>query len=118
MEKGSKKPKPINEENTAFALYSPKRIKMNVGDFKYKIMDFAVDVPKDILSTFLIVPSLKVEGLQLTYHTNIGCGDKIRFELFNKNHEKKIDIKKREKLALFMTINDGAENFQTRYEYF
>ena len=108
-EKGKKKPKSINEENKAYVLYAPETIKMNAGDFRYVVMNFAVDITKDIMGTFLIVPSLKLEG---------GCGDKIRFELFNKNHSRKIDVKNSEKLALFMIISEGTERFQTRYETF
>ena len=118
VEKGKKNLKSINEENTVYVLYAPERIKMNAGDLRYVVMDFAADLPKGIMGTFLIVPSLRVEGLDLTYNTNPGCGNKIRFELFNKNHSRKIDVKKREKLALFMTINEGTERFQTKYETF
>ena len=99
VEKGKKKPKPINEANTVYVLYAPKRIKMNAGDFRYVVMDFSLNLPKDIMGTFLIVPSLRVEGLQLTHHTNPGCGDKIRFKLFNQNYAKKIDVKKKEKIG-------------------
>ena len=94
VEKGKKKPKSINEQNTVYVLYAPERIKMNAGDFRYVVMDFSLDLPKDIMGTFLIVPSLRVEGLDLTHHTNPGCGDKIRLDLFNKNHTRKIDVKK------------------------
>ena len=75
-------------------LYVPEKIKMNAGDFRYVVMDFAIGLPKDIMGTFLIVPSLRVEGLELTYSTNPECGEKIKFELFNKNHNRKIVIKK------------------------
>ena len=91
---------------------------MNAGDFRYVVMDFALNLPKDIMGAFLIVPSLRVEGLELTHNTNPGCVDKMRFELFNKNHTRKIEVKKGEKLALFVTINEGIKSFQTRYEKF
>ena len=78
---------------------------MNAGDFRYVVMDFNMNLPKDIMGTFLIVPLPRVEGLQLTCNTNPDNGDKIKFELLNQNHTKKIDVKKREKLAMFMTIN-------------
>ena len=91
---------------------------MNAGDFRYVVMDFAIGLPEDIMGTFLIVPSLRVVGLELRYNTNPACGEKIKFELFNKDRNRKIVIKKEEKLALFMTINEGLESFQTRYEKF
>ena len=68
---------------------------MNAGDFRYVVMDFAIGLPEDILGTFLIVPSLRVEGLELTYNTNPEFGEKIKFELFNKDRNRKIVIKKR-----------------------
>ena len=71
---------------------------MNAGDFRYVVMDFAIGLPEDILGTFLIVPSLRVEGLELTYNTNPEFGEKIKFELFNKDRNRKIVIKKRRNL--------------------
>ena len=118
VEKGKKKPKSINEQNTIYVLYAPEKIKINAGDCRYVVMDFAIGLPKDIMRTFLIVLSLRVEGLELTYNTNPECGEKIKFELFNNNRNRKILIKKEEKLALFMTINEELESFQTRYEKF
>ena len=91
---------------------------MNAGDFRYVVMDFALNLSKDVMGAFLIVPSLRFEGLELTHNTNPGCGDKMRFELFNKNHTRNIEVKKGEKLAFFVTINEGIESFQTRYEKF
>ena len=79
-------------------------------------MNFLIDIPEDITGTFLIVPSLKVEGLELKYNTNTNHGKNIMLELFNKNHTRKISVNKGEKLALFMTMNEGTEYFKTRFE--
>ena len=106
VEKGTKRPKSINKHNTIIVLYSPEKIKMQAGDFRYVLMNFSIDLPTDIIGTFLIVPSLRDEGLELTHNTNPNCGQKMRFELFNKNNNKNIKIKKGDKLAIFMTINE------------
>ena len=116
--KKEKKPKPITEFNTVYALYAPEIIKLNAGDFKYVVMDFSLTLPEHIIGTFLIIPSLTIEGLKLSNYSFPQYGGKVRFELFNQNHTKKRGIKKRDKLAMFMTINEGTEHFQTRYETF
>ena len=90
IEKGTKRPTSLNEYNTLYALYSPKSIKRNPGDFKYLTMNFSIDLPEEIIGTFAIVPSLKIERLQMLHNTNTNCRQKIRFELFNKNHNKKM----------------------------
>ena len=81
-------------------------------------MGFNLTLLGNIIGTFLVMTSLKIEGLQLTNYFFPQHGGKVRFELFNQNDNKKIDIKKRDKLAMFMTINKGKEHFQTRYETF
>ena len=91
---------------------------MNPGDFKYLNMNFSIDIPEEIIGTLAIVPSLKIEGLQMLHNTNTNCGQKIRFKLFNKNHNKKVVIGRRDKLAIFATINKGLENFRIKYEHF
>ena len=91
---------------------------MDGGHFKHVIMNLAIDLPEDIIVivTFLIVLSLRVEGLEITHHINTNCGQNIRLELFNKNHTREIRISKGEKLALFMTMNEEIECFKTRFE--
>ena len=91
---------------------------MNPGDFKYLTMNFSIDIPEEIIGTLAIVPSLKIEGLQMLHNTNTNWGQKIRFKLFNKNHNKKVVIGRRDKLAIFATINEGLENFRIKFEHF
>ena len=79
-------------------------------------MNFLIDIPEYIIGTFLIVASLRVGGLELTYNTNTSHRQNVMLELFKKNHTRKISVNKGEKLALFMTIDEGTEYFKTRFE--
>ena len=115
VEISTKKIKATNDSNTIFALYVPETIKINASEFKHVIMNFSLDLPEDI-GTFLIVLSLRIEGLEITHNTNTNSGHNIRLELLNKSHARVIRIKKGKKLALFMTMNEGTEHFKTRFE--
>ena len=95
VEKGIKRPKSITESNIVYALYAPERIKLNAGDFKYIVMGFSLTLPENIIGTFLIISSLKMGRLKLTNYSFPQHGGKVRFELFNQNHNKKIGIEKK-----------------------
>ena len=112
VEKSTKKPKAINDSNTIFALYAPETIKINACEFKHVIMKFSLELPEDIFGT----SSLRIEDLEIAHNTNTNNGQNIRLELLSKSHARVIRIKKGEKLALFMTMNEGTEHFKTRFE--
>ena len=107
----------MNEHNTIIALYSPEGIKMNAGDFRYININCSIELPDGIIGTFILLPSLRNKGLELTHKSNPDSR-KVQFELLNKNHDNKIHIRKRDKLAIFMTLNVGTENFKIKYKHF
>ena len=58
-EKGTKRPKPINDSNTLFVLFAAERTKIHLGGNKTANMNFKVDFPPNILATYLTMPYLK-----------------------------------------------------------
>ena len=116
IEKGSKRPRSLNSSNSIFAVYAPETIKIEPHTFKFAFLKCSIHIPDDILSTFLIMPSLREEGLKLTHYTNVNSSNRIRLEIFNNTTNKTFTLKKRTKIALFMTLNEGNEGFKTKYE--
>ena len=116
IEKGTKKPKSINPANSIFILYAPETIKIKPNEFKFAFLKYSIHLPEDILSTFLITPALRDEGLRLTHHTNVNDDQRIRLELFNKTLNKTFTLKKKSRIALFMTLNEGTKCFKTGFE--
>ena len=116
IEKGTKKPKSINSANSVFILYAPEKIKIRPNEFKFAFLKYSIHLPEDILSTFLITPALRDEGLRLTHHTNVNEDRSIQLELFNKTLDKTFTLRKKSRIALFMTLNEGTEGFKTEFE--
>ena len=108
IEKGSRAPKEINKENTVFALFAPETIRIYPGEAKFIYRKFSGYVPTDILTTFLIMPNLKQEGLKLINQTDTNREQRIRLEYVNPTL-KTFTLKKNSKIALFMTLNEGNE---------
>ena len=115
IEKGSKRPKSINSANNIFALYAPETINIHPGQAKFAFLKYSIHVPDDILSTFLIMPALRKEGLKLAHHTDVNSDQRIRLEYINTTL-KKFTLKKNSKIALFMTLNEGSDWFKTEFE--
>ena len=69
IEKGYKRPKALDSINSLFQIYSPELIKIKSGETKFVFLKYSIHLPDDILTTFLINPSLGNEGLQLTHYT-------------------------------------------------
>ena len=116
IEKDSKRSRSLNSSNSIFAIYAPETIKIVPHTFKFAFLKYSTHIPDDILSTFLIMPSLREEGLKLTHYTNVNSSNRIRLEIFNNTTNKTFRLKKRTKIALFMTLNEGNEGFTTEYE--
>ena len=115
IEKGSRAPKEINKENTIFALFAPETIRIYPGQAKFIYTKFSVYVPTDILTTFLIMPNLKKEGLKLINQTDTNREQRIWLEYINPSL-KTFTLKKNSKIALFMTLNEGNESFKKKIE--
>ena len=115
IEKKITRPKPIKKANTIYALYAPETIRIHPGEAKLVYLKFSVHVPTDILTTFLIMPNLKKEGLKLNHHTETNIDQRIRLEYINPTL-KNFTLKKNSKIALFITLNEGNEIFKKRFE--
>ena len=113
-EKGSRVPKEINKQNTIFAIFAPERITIYPGQTVFIHTKFSINCPDDILTTFLIMPNLKTEGLKLI-RQNYESNQRVRLEYFNPTL-KPFTIKKNLKIAIFMTINEGNESFKKKIE--
>ena len=113
IEKGTKRPKALDSRNTCFQIYSPESIKIRPGDIKRLILDYSIHLPQDILSTFLIAPGLGKEGLQLTRYSDVNKDTRICLEIFNKTLHTTFTIRKKSKIALFMTINEESAGLKT-----
>ena len=116
IEKGTKKPKPLNKENSIFVIYSPEKIVIKPQTFKFAFLDYSIHLPEDIPSTFLIMPNLRDEGLQLTHYSNTNVNERIRLEYWNKTLNKTFTPKKKSKIALFMTLNEETGGLEKEFE--
>ena len=115
IESGSRAPKQINKENAIFALYAPETIRIYPGEAKFIYTKFSVYAPTDILTTFLIMPKLKKEGLKLINQTETNTDQRIRLKYVNPTLKTFI-LKKHSKIALFMILNEGHESFKKKNE--
>lgn len=115
VEKGTKRPKSINDPSTLFVLYAPERIKIHSGENKTVNMNFIVDWPPDILTTYLIIPYLKKEYLTLLDYHII---NQTKLELFNKPHKTTFLIKKREETATLISFSKGIQKLNVKYKTF
>ena len=114
IEKGIRVPKEINRQKTIDAVFAPERLTIYPGQMIFIYTKFAVTYPDDILTTFLIMPSLKKEGLKLIGQNN-ESNQRVRLEYFNPTL-KTFTIKKKKKIAIFMTLNEGNESFKEKIE--
>ena len=114
IEKGSKRPKSINSANSIFALYAPETLTIYPGQTKLVFLKYSIHHPDNILSTFLIMPSLRNKGLKLAHHTNVNVDQRIRLEFLNPTL-KTFTLKKDSKIALFMRLNEGSEGLKKEF---
>ena len=116
VEKGYKRPKALDSRNSLFQIYCPELIRIRPGEIKHVLLKYSIHLPSDILTTFLIVPSLGNEGLQLTRYSDTNTDERIRLEFFNNTHNTTFTFKKNSKIALFMMINEETEGLKKVFE--
>ena len=98
-------------------LYEPETIRIHPNEAKFTFFKYSIHVPDDILSTFLITPTLREEGLKLTHYTNVKVNERIRLEFINPVLKTfTLKKKKTSKIALFMTLNEGNDVCKTEFE--
>ena len=115
-EKGYKRPKALGSRNSLFQICSPELINIRPGEIKFIFLKYSIHLPDDILTTFLITPSLGNEGLQLTHYTNKNIDEKIRLKIFNKMHNNIFTRKKNSKIALFKMLNEETAGLKKEFE--
>ena len=113
IEKGTKRPKALDRRNTCFQIYSPESVKINPGEIKRIILNYSIHLPQDILTTFLVAPGLGKEGLQLSRYADVNSDTRIYLEFFNKTLHTAFTIRKKSKIALFMTLNEESAGLKT-----
>ena len=116
IEKGYKRPKTLDSRNSLFQIYSPELIRIRPGEIKRVLLKYSINLPSDILTTFLIVPSLGNEGLQLTRYSDTNIDERIRLEIFNKTQNTTFTFKKNSKIALFMMLNEETAGLKKVFE--
>ena len=112
IEKGIRAPKDISKEKTVFTVFIPEKTIIKPGETKFVHTKFAVTTPEAILTTFIITPLLKTNGLKLTGQLNHE-GQRVRLEYFN-NTFKTFILRKNLPIAIFMTLNEGNESFKKK----
>ena len=116
IEKGTKRPKAIDGRNSIFILYSPEKIKIKPQKFTFAYLKYSIHLLEDILSAFLITPALRDEGLELSSSSNVNTNERIRLEFFNKTLDKTFTLRKKSRIALFMTLNEETAGLKAEFE--
>ena len=116
IEKGAKRPTSIDKKNAIIILYSHEKMKIRRREYKFTHLKYSIYLPEDILSTFLITPALRDEGLQLTSHSDVNKNERIRLEFFNKTYDKTFTLRKKLKITIFMTLNKETADSKTEFE--
>ena len=110
IEKGTRAPKEINKEKIIFAVFAPEKLTIYPGQTIFIHTKFSVTYPNDILTTFVIMPTLQKEGIKITGQNNEE-NQRVRLEYFNPTF-KTFTIKKHMKIAILITLNEGNESFK------
>ena len=113
IERGTRRPKAMDNRNTCFQIYSPEYFKVMPGKTKRIILNYSIHLPQNILTTFLVAPALRKEGLQLTRYSDVNSDTRIYLEFFNKTLHTVFNVRKKSKIALFMTINEETAGLKT-----
>ena len=116
-QKSTRRPRRL--ENNVFVIYSPEKIKLQPGEVKFVNMRIKIKFSKNIIGSCTILQSLSNYGLKLlnsntisqefnsniqnflTIYENDLPGWILTFELFNKNFNRTIEIRKDKKLDIF-----------------
>ena len=113
VDKKTKIPKLLCKSNTVFALYAPRRIKLEPRHFVNAPMVIKIDLPQNTIGTYDIPLSLANLGTKITDYKTV---QKTQLEFFNTNYNKTVTIRASELVADFMTFNEGTENFGVKYK--
>ena len=112
-----KKPKVINDDETAIVLYTPEQIKLKPCESVIANMQIKVKLPRQIRGTILLLQSLSRQSLSIENQMLIRetCSN-IKIDLLNKKFGQNITIKKNTKITFLVILNKGNEKFSVKYE--
>ena len=71
VDKKTKRPMSLCESNIVFALYTPRRIKLEPEHFVNVPMNIKIDLPRNIIETHVIPPSLPNFEIKITDYRTI-----------------------------------------------
>ena len=85
-------------------------------------MKIGISIPKDIIYTVALLPLFQKMGSKLTYYefmTNSTAAEdtprKLKIKLTNTDLLKTFDLKRRQEICCFMTLNEGDKQFKIVY---
>ena len=125
--------RPKRLENNVFVIYSPERIKLQLGETKSVNMGIQIKFSKNIEAGCRILYSLSNYGLKLLNSNTISqeinsnidnflTVDEnnlppwiLVFELFNKSFTDTLQIRKRQEIGYFFITNDRGK--ETNFKY-
>ena len=120
---------PKQLQNDIFVLYSPERIELQPGEFKYVNMKVAVQMPEEIVAVGTLLPTLSKNGLKLENFQYISADNnicnanqpvklpwKIHFDSVNRSTSGAIfTIFKNQELMFITTLNEGMDKLKVKY---
>ena len=71
VDKKTKRPTSLCESNIVFALYTPRRIKLEPGQFVKVPMNIKIDLPRNIIETHVIPLSLPNFEIKITDYKTV-----------------------------------------------
>ena len=130
-QKSTRRPRRL--ENNVFVIYSPEKIKLQLGEMKFVNMGVKIKFSKNITGSCTILQSLSNYGLKLLnsntisqeFNSNIQNFLTVNenglpswtliFELFNKSFTRTLQIRKRQEIGYFFITNDGGKELDFKY---
>ena len=131
-QKSTRRPKRL--ENNVFVIYSPEKIKLQPGEVKFVNMRIKIKFSKNIIGRCTILQSLSNYGLKLLnsntisqeFNSNIQNFLTVNendlppwiltFELFNRNFNQTLQIRKRQEIGYFFITNNRGKEIDFKYE--
>ena len=105
-----KRPKLL--ENDVFVLYSPQKLKFEPGETKMIDMKLNITLSAGVTGNCRLLIQLSNVGLQLQNCHNLHTQTDLRFQIFNSNITRTIEIKSKGEFAYFI-----PDHFQKEIQY-
>ena len=107
-----KRPKLL--ENNVFVLYSPHKLKFQLGEKKMVDMKLNIKFPTDVRGSCRLLFQLSNAGLQLQNSNYLSADTNLHFEILNSNMTQTVEIKSKGEIGYFTPDCVGTE---IQYEY-